>query len=351
MLYHPARFLLLACLLLLGTGAARGQQTGLLLGLRYEVPEAEVPPHAIYRTDSTGPEAYRTLYLVRRGSDVTLLGSTPDLLIPRDSLFWRVGTKQSVYNSWVENFVWTAPEGIPPDLTGISAYNGEYCDGFRTQTIHYAGRDYLALEQHSAGYCEDAAHPWSARTLAVVPIDSTFHLGLPIVEVLGRSGQEALRAGAAARLAAMADEETRLRFAPEADAANWGLIRQEGRWRARGRLDPSAISEPYFADFLLELDLPGQLVQEGRPPSWKAVRAVAPEAVDALTSPRGDFVVILHPAALTAHTVEDGTIGPARLHLPLSGPSTAVMTQWAAGSEVARWARHLPTPARDTQPW
>ncbi len=323
---------------------AQAQGTGLLLGLRYEEPVPQVPPYYAGRADSLSRSAYRTLLITRRENDTFgVVGDTKGLFVPRSNGFWRVDAKRSVYNDWVEDFVWSTPVTAPRRLPGIESFNGEYCRGYRRQTILYAGADYLALDQHSAGYCEGAAHPWALNTLAFIPLDSLGHLGLPITKILGRPGLSAFSSAVEQFLANVVDEAQRDRYAQEPDEVNWALRRAEGRWIVEGRLDYAAeFAQGTYADLPLALEAPPSLVGYNRlDPSWAAIKAYAPDARDAFTSPFHDMVVLLRRNRLTVHPMTRGQIGQAALTVRLGPGAAAVMARWAVGPPLQRWTERL----------
>lgn len=179
----------LMVLLLCGVIDAAAQEAsvdrGVLLGLRILEPIPKPLPYYATTEDSTARSTYQTLLVVRNDTTFRVAAAPDELVIPRTNRLWRAGVKRSIYNNWVEDFVWAAPTGTLPEWSGIQPYNGEYCEGHRVQDVLYAGPSYLALEQRSSGYCEGAAHPWLFNTLAVVPIDSVTHTGLEIDQVLG----------------------------------------------------------------------------------------------------------------------------------------------------------------------
>ena len=339
MLPRYAFLLFLAFGLACSAGQAHAQTEGLLLGLRYQEPISKVPPYYAGRADSLLRSDYHTLLIVKRDGKISLVGNTEGLLVPRGNTFWRVGTKRSVYNDWVEDFIWAVPDGRMPKYPGIQSYNGEYCEGNRMQQILYAGENHLALEQYSAGYCEGAAHPWLFNTLAVVPIDSTTHIGLYISDVLGDAGEVAFSAAAAQFRSRLRTEEQRSRYVEEPDPANWALTRKEGRWVLVGRLDGAGeVVQGTFADFELPMAPPATLVGASRlVPGWNRIRAFAPDAVDAFSSPNDDLLVLVHRTRLTAHPVTNGEIGPAAFTLRLRNGTRPVMARWAAGARADRW--------------
>jgi len=249
------------------SGQAAVAQSGLLLGIQYEAPISKPLPYYAGSADSLSRSMYQTLMIVENGGSFVLRPAMDGLLIPRNNQFWRVETKRSIYNSWVEDFIWAAPNGSRPRLAGIQTYNGEYCEGHRTQRVLYAGSDFLSLEQRSAGYCEGGVHPWFFNTLAVVPIDSTSHIGLNIDEVLNTPALTALNQSVASFLDEL-DEEEVVAYMPEADPANWGLVRREGMWKTIVRVENlEEVGEKHHTDLPLDIPLPATLSGRGRPRS------------------------------------------------------------------------------------
>ena len=332
-----------ALLLLAGWSESRAQETGVLLGLRYEEPIPKPLPYYANDADSLSRAVYRTLLISESAGTFVVWSEENNLLIPRPEAFWHAGTKRSIYNNWVEDFVWAAPDDAPRTLIGIQPYNGEFCEGHRQQTILYAGPQYLSLDQRSAGYCEGAAHPWFFNTLAVVPLDSTTHTGLSINDVLGETAHKALEADVKSFLDDLANDEHRAAYIEEPDAANWGLVRREGRWTTLGRLEAAeAANQSASADVPLSFDVPAAFTGRSQPALlWSRIQTAAPDLVDAFVAPEEDWLIILHPDQLTIHPVVSGAIEQATLTAPVAPGARAVMVQWTAGASLRRWIQHF----------
>ena len=346
--------LLVILLLIAGWSECRAQETGMLLGLRYETPIAQTLPYHAGGADSLSRAAYTTLLLTEHEGVFVTWPEADALLIPRPDGFWRVGTKRSVYNNWVEDFVWATPDGEPRTLAGIQPYNGEYCKGHRKQTILYAGPQYLSLDQRSAGYCEGAAHPWFFNTLAVVPLDSTTHAGLDITDILGPAAYETVVESTKAFLDGNENDDERIPYIEEPDAANWGLIHNAGGWTALARLEAAEEARHNaFADLPLAFDLPTSLTGQPQPAfDRERLEAFAPDAVDCFAAPGQDWLVILHADHLTIHPLTPDTIGEAVTTLPVAHGARAVLVQWTTGTPLQGWIRHFERLAQssDTPP-
>lgn len=342
----PAALLLL--LLVAGLHEVRAQSTGFLLGLRYDAEIDRPLPYYAGDADSLKQAAYYTLYVTRVGHNVQVAFRSDDLLIPRQNGFVAAGSKRSVYNNWVEDFVWTASPGERPEVPGIQAFNGENCQGHREQILLFAGSEYLSLRQKTAGYCEGAPHPWYFDNLAVVPIDSVDHTGLDIDAVLGQRARRSFETMAAELIARESDDDA---FVSPPDPANWGIVRQNGQWVAIGRVDLSdqiAVADQH--DLVVSTDLPRRLVERNEravPP--QIVRRVAPDAVDYFTSPLRDFIVIMRRGRFSVHPLQGQTIGRRLLEVSTREGATPVVARWSSGERVEQWLKQLESPRISAQ--
>ncbi|HEX7069802.1 MAG TPA: hypothetical protein VF190_03305 [Rhodothermales bacterium] len=317
--------------------------SALLLGLRFEEAIPAPLPYYAGSADSLARARYRTFLFVQEpGGTLELRAELPGVVVPRRTGLWLVDARRSLYNNWVEDFLTAAPFGVKPDRPGIQPYNGEFCKGHRVQIVHFAAPSYLGLEQQSAGYCEDAAHPWFTNALAIVPVDSTLHLGLRISDVLGRNGEAALAAGIDRFLAGLQSQQERALYSGRQDEANWGLIRRNGHWLIRARVESDELATARFADFVLPMRPPASLVGfDELAPSWERIREFVPDATDAVSSPQKDWVVILRPGRLSVHPVlRDTSIGPAASEFPVPRGAVIVLNQWT-NQNARTWSQLL----------
>jgi hypothetical protein len=335
--------LLLATGLSVASNDASAQDSGVILGMRYDTRIQRALPYYAGDADSLRQPAYYSLFIARRGDSIQIEAQVDDLIIPQGNGFRHAGTRRSVYNNWVEDFVWTARPGERPQVPGIQAFNGEYCEGYREQRLLFAGPTHLGIEQRTAGYCDGSAYPWHSSTLAVVPVDSTAHTGLDIGRVVGERAfrtfnEEAART--AERIARQRGEEI---YFERADGANWSIKRDRGRWVVVGRVNlsdlPAVVDN---VDIVLPIDAPRRIVDRNEPGlQWDAVRRAVADATDFFTSPRGDFVVIQRPGRIVVHFVEDGRIGRRAADVRLRANSTPVLARWASGDRLSQWTREF----------
>ncbi len=313
------------------------EATGLLLGMQTIQPAPEPLPFYADAPDSMAAPSFSTLLVTRRDTSIGV-DSTAGLFIPGPDTLWQVGVKRSVYNDWVEDFLWARPAGRDPVYSGISTFNGEYCSGHRTQRLLYVGQRFISFAQRSAGSCRGSAHPWYYRTLATIPIDSTEHLGLAIDEVLGYSALDTFRAATDQFLDTLTVRQ-REGFVHEPDPANWALVRYNGNWVVQGRLGPvSEASGNASADLFLNVD-PFH-PEAPRAARWDQLTAARDSLLDAFPSPDGTWLVLLYDGKLTVHERdEDGAPRHAIYSMPLPPRTRAVAVRWLPKEALARIER------------
>lgn len=328
-----AIFLLLIIGILPASAQEKPQEMGLLLGLQTIETAPEPLPFYADAPDSMAAPVFRTLFLIPNDTSVRI-DSVSGLFIPRPDTLWQVGIKRSVYNDWVEDFLWAGPVGQPPTYSGISTFNGEYCSGHRTQRLFFAGPRFLSFEQRSAGSCQGSAHPWFYHTLAVIPIDSTEHLGLPIDQVLGFAALDSFNAEADRFLAGL-DAQRRMDFQSVPDPANWAIVRQNGEWVVEGRLGPiSEAAQNASKDLFLEidpffLDAPAGL-------NLAQIASGRDSLRDAFASPNGEWLVLLYDTQLTIHEWnKDGVPGALLATIGLPPRTRAVSIRWLPKERLA----------------
>lgn len=304
---------------------------------------SETAPQALLATflsAESGRTSYRTVLLAPADSGRYRSVAAGGVWTLRDTTVLRIGARTSRYNDWTERFLWAAPPGGPPQLRGIDAYNGEYCEGRRRQTLRYVGPRHVGYETESHGACEGAAHPWRIRALAVVPTDSLDHPGVDLTGLLGVELQ-ALEDEAAANLARLTDEQA-ARWLEVPDAANWLPVRRDGQWRVQMRLDAIDLaSRGQVRDFLASLPVPDTLLGRTGADDLTRARRQVSGARDAFVSPTGALAGVRRQGLLTLHRVERGRYGRALVGFPVPTDADLIQLRWLAPPESRAIERAL----------
>ena len=196
---------------------------------------------------------------------------------------------------------------------------------------------------HQAEYNECGAHPsgsslaFTAR-LADLAADRENPLVLSTAELLGQQGEKAVKKDEAA---AQDDD------CPFNDTfpASVTVIRKNGHWVLKGTQSASHACGD-IQEFDIHMPPPKSLVGLNMLfPTWKHIGAKVPDAVDAISSPYKDFLVVLTLEDIKIYRMHNGELGPPvrTIHLWLSkddtrdATHTLVMNQWALGRFVSAW--------------
>ncbi len=328
------RLLTVFFLLSVFSSPASAQTEALMLGYRMAEAGSSTSGSAATRPN------YRTLLVYPEGGEYRGQTGT-GILTTSGSDLLRVGVKRSLYNNWTEDFAWMAAPGALPIYTGIDAFNGEYCRGYRSQQIRFTTGRYVGVETLSAGYCDGTASPWNFKTFSVLRADSLQGDGLDLPDVLGGEALEAFYRGAESFLRRL-PETRRARYLPDADPANWSLDHRSGRWVLIGRLESAEMATSAdVADFEVPFEIPAGFMGAKGQLTRTQVQRAARDARDVFVSPSGNLVAIRRQHLLTVHPVSGGQVGAAVLGHALPEDASVVMVQWVNERTALRVRRTL----------
>ena len=341
---NRALLFLVLCGTILAESHAR--QSGLLLGV---ATQEEV--RFGYDTSGGYAQRLRTYWLVPGEDAMRQVIEVPQLIVPRESGFWKVGLKRSIYNYVVEDFLWSLPTDEVATVRGIDPVEGEACDELSTiAEVMFVGADHLSVNIYGGGYCEGNAHPsgwndyywtWHDSLRSAPDAYEAFWRG-PDLETL--LGTEAYRTFQEEGRRVWDGLDPRKRMALDSLPRDLHLVRKQGRWTSVGRLHWSAEVvrgvEEYFDS---SVEPPRRLVgHDQRAVPWDSVLARVPRANDAFTSPTRDLLVILERGKLHFFSIRDGRIDSAPMTVHgLIGGMKVIMIQWAVGPHVERWTQEL----------
>jgi hypothetical protein len=331
-------------------------ESGLLLGLRsganYDTNATLYSPEKMGK-NSQQASSYRTFWIRAKNGAIELAAEKTNLLVPREDGVWRVDVKHSAYNDFVEDFVWINPapdpDAIPnPFLAGqegIKAFDalllvkeqgiepsvGEYCNGYASRDILFVGNNYLSVGYTRSDICgfmgetmENALQMLSLGELEPVSI----------TELLDSEGSKAFKQAAKSYQNQQGSTEY-------GDSVSGGLVHNQGRWIIKGHFPTN---EGGYTLFDVPFAAPSSLVGYNELfPNWDDIKKRVPDAVDALSAPSKDFLVVLtESGSLLAFTLNGGKISeqPA-LHILFKQPVAVVMASWAEGLTVSNWTQEI----------
>jgi len=346
----------LSILIVLSIRPVAASESGLLLGLRsganYDTNATLFSPGEIGKS-SQQTSSYRTFWIRAKNGTIELAAEKTNLLVPREDGFWRVDVKHSAYNDFAEDFVWINPapdpDAIPnpflAEQEGIKAFDtllfvkeqgievslGEYCKGYASRDILFVGNNYL-----SVGYTRNDICGFMGGTMenALQMLSLADIEPVKITELLGSEGSKAFKHAAKSYQKQQSNAEY-------AEPVSGGLVHNQGRWIIKGHFPTS---EGRYTHFEVPVAAPSSLVGYNELfPNWDNIKKRVPDAIDALSAPSKDFLVVLtEEGSLLAFTLDGGKISeqPA-LHILFKQPVAVVMARWAEGLTVSNWTQEI----------
>lgn len=299
-------------------------KSGLLLGLRYINPKSEV---------GGSKYLYKTLWISSVNSEILPIAETKDLLLPRQDGFWKVGTRKQLENGDAKDVLWSYPINSidPTKPLNVNSKQIKYSKIEDNMTIKFLGSNYVSTEN-----IQDV-NKYTNNQLKILPIDNLMGESIKLTSILGREIEKSTSPGAIIDIPKNIQEKNLKNV-----DANWGVIRRNGRWILRGRMETRINSEHSLLDFDISYATPKSLTTyDDLFPSFNVIKTKVPTAVDAYSSPNRDFVVVLTASQLMVFTIEGNNITENLLTLELKSGEIPVMSHWATGSYVDDWQKTM----------
>lgn len=302
-----------------------GQGSGLLLGV-------------------AGADGYRTLWVRRRGEDVSLAWTDPGLVVPTDDGFRRVGVVSAGLHDdlWIGPAEAPVPRGASSPVTGTRDEDG--CTDYGSSlSIRFVGPGLISLDESSGSECNGHSNHSTTASVSelAAPQRPLYSEGLSVESLLPGVDPALLREAAAVHLASSGGGRLG-EYEWEVDPTGWALSRLMGHWAARGVLLYQHGSVTYREDFEIPVEVPEAIVGFDRPsPPWGSIVEELPDADDAFSSPESDMTVVVRSGELLVFFPQGGSLGPPRARLPIGDLLPVVMSRWAVGRRAEAWDREL----------
>jgi hypothetical protein len=360
-------FLAVAILLGFGTSSLHAQQAGVLLG--YGGP-----------TDHGGP-GYQTAWIVFSATEAHVVVTVPDIIVPRSTGFWRVGTYiaceyfEQAQDDSAREVIWQTPmekapiikqdapckshkpgdvdnsaqdsEGPPdPNKPSDSADAPVQLCRDRAGSITFVSPTYVSEDFDDVDTCDPRGGHDQAYN-DVRSLDSADPVSLSDVFPEG-----AAKAYALAARKGFAENSKEFNCPPpypdKYDLKSWNIQHVKGAWAPFANLDQwqGQCAFPYQIDLQLPKSVSGEVPKAG---AWKAFASAIPHLSDFFLSPLGDFALVLVQLKngefhLYAYSVQAGVPAKQLAEIPgYIGAATnaVVMAQWCSGKYVPQWTAVL----------
>lgn len=197
------------------------------------------------------------------------------------------------------------------------------------KNILFLGNDYISVENIDL-------NRGSRRTLQVYAIDNLADKeAIKLSDLIGEAGRDIFTDSA----------RNSMNIDPNivSNEENIGLVRKNGYWIMKGRVNYKQNSEELYRDFNIRVIPPKEMVNyDEQIIPWDAVRLIVPDVVDVFSSPNNEFIVVITSSHLVVYYLEDGVIinnPAARIKLPYD--SSIIMSEWAVGRYANIWENEI----------
>ena len=124
---------------------------------------------------------------------------------------------------------------------------------------------------------------------------------------------------------------------------NVGLVRNNGYWTLKGRINYKENEKELYRDFNIKAIPPKEMVSyDELAMPWDAVKLTVPDVQDVFSSPNNEFMVVITTSHIVIYSLEeyDIDITPvARVRLP--NDSSVIMSEWAVGRYPGIWQNEM----------
>jgi len=334
---------------------------------------------------------YSTVLLVRDGQKVTIAATLPDIVVPRNDGFWRVGVHSDCQiqsmpevagdgerkvEEWDEQLyvsrIGEAPQiaasrfGAPQDRCpaqvmedfkkGQDSRAGSppppYADFepfdpciYTSEVIRAVTPNFTSTREHagnSAG-CETRGFSWNDAASVTRIEDGTRERYSVLVGDEGWAEYNRVLMESAKGLedagfnCGLSEESLDMIDRLQERETGWYLAHEKGKWTAAAVYQPGNAACQFGGD--LSLPLPRDVVGSGTlRPAWGTLAHQLPELKDAFSSPAGDLVVAFTGTQVEVYLVQGQRVGKRLLTVPAD---RLVMVQWATGKYVDAWKSTL----------
>ena len=299
-------------------------RSGILLGLKYYDESESKGDFTKYK--------YRTIWICSKNKIIDKVYDTEELFVPRKTGFWKVGVEEKELEDSIKDLVYAYPIKKDSQLLQEPDVFRQESEGNIIESINYIGNDYVSIESIELG-------EKNKNTLKVFPVDNIRN-GSPIKisDIVGESGKNAFYEGASRYFST--DHKFKNNYIDiKPDEESFGLVRRNGHWVIKGRINFSSENEDSYGDFNVKTIPPKELINyDELAVSWNAVKLRAPQAVDVFTSPNEDIAVVMTHNNILIYTIEEGELSKEPIRkINLYTGEKVVMNEWATGKYIYTW--------------
>jgi hypothetical protein len=292
--------------------------SGLLLGLRTDFQRKSANNADAGSSDSS----YRTLFIAPLNGQLDVAAEGKGILLPYGQSFWKIDAVTESSGSRVYSTLIAHPANRPvPDRPPVLRPDEQ---ARHSERLLFAGNKYVTLEQNEVVQK-------GKRTL------QTSRVWVKELQQVNGEMTQPADNQAARRYVRFQDL-----FGADKDRSDqWAIVRVPGAWVPNVATTTLEGDKESYSLKPVPLALPDAVVSHDQLCcTWADIRRVQPDAVDALSSPKKDFVAIITKSSIYFYEDRNGHIGDTpQLTINLNENETLVMAQWSTGAYVDDWVK------------
>lgn len=262
---------------------------------------------------------YKTYYIGISNEEIKEMYVTDNIFLPRKNGFWKINLEDSQIKV---NNLSKGQEKVVNKKDGILLAQSR---NSINMYIDFIGNDYIVINEGD-GLIE---------RLKVVPVDSPMQQnGISIMDLLGEGYKQKFDEKREDVLKELDGEEIKKEIKYE----NIGLIRKDGSYFLKGRINyKSGVSISYI-DFSTEFFPPNNMVMyDTLCISFKDLKNNIPKAVDAYTSPNKDIAVVVLPNSIEFYRIKDQKLSKKIGEIKTTQRDKIIMLEWVVGGYSQVW--------------
>lgn len=283
---------------------------------------------------------YQTIWINMQNKQLSGVYKIDNLLVPRKNGFWeikqnRVYAKESIYDKIEARPIVTREytnaetkyNSMSADEEYLVTTNREKKLPSILKNILFVGNDYISVENIDIERAD-------RKTLQVYAIDNlSDEKPIKLSDLIGENGTILFNDGA--RNVTNIEKEVVL------NEENFGLVRRNGYWTLKGRINYKENEEEFYSDFSIKALPPKEMVSyDDQAIPFEVIKLNVPNVIDAFSSPNEDFIVIVTNDELVIYLIEEYDINRSPVaRIAIEDEFTIVMSEWATGRYPNIWQK------------
>lgn len=302
------------------------KETGVLLGLKI--------PTYDNKNDLPMWE-YKTLWIKSTDKNISKPYELDNLLLPRKTGFSTIDISREKKGNMVEDLINISSDDKSKNK--IESSLRERLENLRTESHSPSLKNILFLSNNHISLENILYHDDNRRTLGVYSIDNIKdEKPIKLSDIIGEEGKDIFLEGV--------QNVISLEDTSSINESNLGLIRKNGYWIFKGRVNYKQNESELYKDFNIRGIPPKEIINfDEHLIPWEAIKRQIPEAIDMYTSPNKEFIIVVTNYNLQIYTIDGkekiNQNAVAKINLPNN--ASIVMAEWATGRYVDLWEKEV----------